>query len=368
MHYSLVPTIAELDQGEQKTEEGKEVAGFANVLKFNPNHDPKNGQFAETPGGAAPANSFAQIKPVFGKRQRTTIQDVGAALQKQGFGFKPLQPRLQNGEFNTYFRLNDKDGNSIEVDGKGLHKLLHKSEDGFAEVLKYNPYHDEEGKFTTAGNATFVEIGPKYETTHARSRKRLADAKDLAPGMNAHAKKVEPQITADMQAAKGKGELVGLEFAVKGVGSLVRKIFTDAQDDKTTAAAAAKKIGDSVRYTVQLKEDDYANGAIETLKALEAKGYKVYKFKNTWKPGAEYQGLNTNLEAPDGTKIEVQFHTAASWHTKEKENHPLYEKTREPGVPKALKEKLRMKMISNWAAVPVPKNVYDMKWPPENRG
>lgn len=67
-----------------------------------------------------------------------------------------------------------------------------------------------------------------------------------------------------------------------------------------------------------------------TFDSLENKGYSIVKVKNTWTDvGNPYNGINVQLEAPNGQKIELQFHTQESFELKNSEAmYSLYEQAR----------------------------------------
>ena len=82
---------------------------------------------------------------------------------------------------------------AIEIDGRkalaaelpgGFVKIMF--EDGeivigrAINVKKFNPFHDEKGRFTTEGRATFISTGEKFAKTIARLRDRMKQAEKPA--------------------------------------------------------------------------------------------------------------------------------------------------------------------------------------------
>lgn len=137
-------------------------------------------------------------------------------------------------------------------------------------------------------------------------------------------------------AAPAGGDMAGFENRLKTRESLQKKIGLyikeDAEEGKTTTAAeAAEKVWDAVRYTVRLNPDEYWAGVRRVADDLIAKGNVPVrgKWKDTW-DNPTYKGLNTNWTAPNGTKFELQFHTPQSFATKEA-NHGEYNLTK--GMP-----------------------------------
>jgi hypothetical protein len=120
----------------------------------------------------------------------------------------------------------------------------------------------------------------------------------------------------------------GLDFRIKAIKSLVRKIL----DEKDTehggdAQKAAESMSDVIRYTTAFDPEEYVSGVKGMVEELQAAGYKL-RIKNYWKGDDPYQGINIAAIAPDGTKFELQFHTPQSVEDKE-EIHKLYETYRE---------------------------------------
>ena len=51
---------------------------------------------------------------------------------------------------------------------------------GFGVVFKYNPYHDELGRFSTHDGHTFMSTGEKFKSTITKLKKQLAESKAAA--------------------------------------------------------------------------------------------------------------------------------------------------------------------------------------------
>ena len=221
-------------------------------------------------------------------------------------------------------------------------------------VEKFNPYHDARGRFASANSATSFTYAPGKSRAH-----NLAIARAAAKERVAKAKADEPKLTAAMQgcAEEVGGELVGLEYCVKGEGSLTRKIRTETLEKGCTAAQAAASMKDVNRYTMQLTEDNFVAGYEKTVSALKAQGYEVVRVKNTMaNPNAPYRGVNTNVKSPDGSIWELQFHTAKSLEVKEV-NHKLYETQRKDSTPAVKKAELGRQMAQNATSIPTPAGI-----------
>ena len=219
--------------------------------------------------------------------------------------------------------------------------------DTIETVHKFNPNHDALGRFCSGSGGGGSAAGA------------ASTAESEAKSLVSKAKKREPKLTAMLKncAKEAGGEMVGLEYAVKGEGSLTRKIKTEMAEKGVTAKEAAASMKDVNRYTMQLTEDNFAAGYKNTMDTIRKSGCEITRVKNTLKnPNAEYRGVNTNIKNPDGSIWELQFHTAKSLEVKEV-NHKLYEKQRLDTTPAAEKAELGRQMAQNAASIPTPKGI-----------
>jgi hypothetical protein len=226
--------------------------------------------------------------------------------------------------------------------------------EGESGVQKYAPgqARDGHGRFASGGMGgahVSAEVNPEtgYRlTAHAEADK-----------VHAKAAANEPAVTARMKAlaAAHGARLEGLEFRLKEKKSLARKINADANAEHITDAEAAANISDAVRYTMIQKEANYASTAGAVLDDFHNAGYGI-RSKNFWQQGDPYQGINVALTAPDGQKIELQFHTQESLDVKMARNHPLYEEYR-TSTDNARRKVLWDQMVGNAAKIPVPGGV-----------
>lgn len=188
----------------------------------------------------------------------------------------------------------------------------------------------------------------------------------LAAKAVAVANKHEPLITADIQnvvTERNGAELAGLAFAKKSQSSTARKIEADAVKERIPRTEAAAKLGDSVRYTAILSPEEYTVKSQAIMRDMEANGFQMTKVKNYWVDGdGSYRGLNTNaVHIKSGMTIELQFHTAESFHMKESVNHPIYEEQRKLTTPEPRKQLLAARQIANFKGVPRPPGVEAVK-------
>ena len=90
------------------------------------------------------------------------------------------------------------------------------------------------------------QAGQNVQQTAEQSQATL-----LAEQRLQKAKEVEPAITAALKSIESeKAHLEGLEFRLKSVESLTRKIITDSHDMEVSLEEAAANIKDVLRYTL----------------------------------------------------------------------------------------------------------------------
>lgn len=163
----------------------------------------------------------------------------------------------------------------------------------------------------------FPKITPVGKPTAcAADLARQAKAEEIFAKAAAAEKRVTPDL-AKLAEQNGM-KMEGLDFRLKAKDSLARKL----------ADPAGGEINDALRYTMVAPPGELAGTAAKTLTRLEEQGYKVVKVKNTFKAGAPYKGVNTQVVAPNGQIFELQFHTPQSFDVKQNVTHGLYERFR----------------------------------------
>lgn len=181
-------------------------------------------------------------------------------------------------------------------------------------------------------------------------------AEKLALEILYKSKKVEQKTTNYMKMLEGNDvKLEGLDYRLKSIESLTRKILSDSHAEGISLEEAAENISDSLRYTLIISEKNYTSVVEKSLEQLEENGYKINKIKNYWGDDL-YQGINASLTTPDGVKMELQFHTEDSYHTKETLNHKYYEIVRSESATTEEIGEAAEKMIYNQSLVKVPPN------------
>ena len=205
----------------------------------------------------------------------------------------------------------------------------------FDEVEKFNPYHNEAGRFATAeagdkamstithahdGITPMVKDIPAPEGTPAEVIKAVAECRQKALAL-------EPNMTRDIvHLAQDVGAgMAGLDQRIKSTESLARKIQGDAKVSGVSVAEAGKEISDSLRYTMVIDSKNYTDAMGKVGDTLTKAGYEI-RTKNFWRVGDPYQGINMKL-TKGGVKVELQVHTPESFKHKES-IHPIYKKWR----------------------------------------
>lgn len=176
---------------------------------------------------------------------------------------------------------------------------------------------------------------------------------------------IEPKITKAVTTiiASVDGEVAGLEYRLKSMDSLKRKIETEMTAG-ISEQQAIDNIKDVIRYTAIFSPENFVTQYREMQSALEKQGYKTIIVKNTWRDGAVYKGINTfitTLVKKDNVIFEMQYHTSESFALKNGELHQLYERFRDPNTEQEEKEKLYIEMQKLSAKLVMPKDIQKIK-------
>lgn len=172
----------------------------------------------------------------------------------------------------------------------------------------------------------------------------------------------EPDITKVLKdiVADADGKLEGLDFRLKSLSSLSRKIESDALTDNISLIEASKKIKDVLRYTTVFEPNHFEAGYNQMKKQLIEQGFEVEKVKNTWLSNGPYKGVNTFLEK-DGLVFEMQYHTQESFGLKNGPLHELYENYRDVDTPDQERMKLFTEMMNLSKQLKTPENIERVK-------
>ncbi|GAA0620815.1 RelA/SpoT domain-containing protein [Kribbella sandramycini] len=131
---------------------------------------------------------------------------------------------------------------------------------------------------------------------------------------------VEPARTADLLASLPPGGTAHhLDHRVKSPESLARKL----QNWQRTGIT--RPVDDVIRYTVLVQApDELVAATSHTVQQLVDRGWRVRGAVHSYTDGSRYKGIHCHLEVPEGLRVEVQFHSAASMKVKDMTT-PWYE-------------------------------------------
>ena len=181
------------------------------------------------------------------------------------------------------------------------------------------------------------------------------------------AKANEPKITADVAdsiEASG-GKMYGLNFRLKEVNSLARKLVTKSREKGVSVEEYGGIVNDAVRYTAIIDETSpgaYTRAVTNLLDSLESKGYEIIVLETHWQRGDAYNGIHLTAQNSSGQKFELQFHTGASAKAKFA-THPLYSEMRKDTTSPERRAELATEMVNIADAAPVPQGATELGTP-----
>ena len=240
---------------------------------------------------------------------------------------------------------------------------LSPSRPGRRVMLDFNPgqLRDTKGRWTDgAGGMTDAQL-LKAKPWELNRTAVFGDEAELASwrlleSYRAEEATVTPELT---KLAKDSGaRMEGLDFRLKTQESLARKLEQKSATKGLTPSQYSKKIGDALRYTMVMKDDNYGETAQKVIDQFRSEGY-VVEVENTWAEGASYKGINTNIKK-DGLTFELQLHSDGSIHTKH-ENWGLYAVARNTKASPEDRAKATEQMLKNSAALAHPEGAEKVK-------
>ena len=172
---------------------------------------------------------------------------------------------------------------------------------------------------------------PKEGNTSTNIELRRLYAAPIAARLHAQALKTERITTPILEkvAATTGAALIGAPASVqsekytKTYESTLVKLAEKSLAKGRTVEEQAAKISDTVRYTLRAPADKLTETARMALDSLKEDGFTFTEhgsgstIENYFVKGDPYNGINTEVRSPDGTNIEIQFHTDESLNTKE---------------------------------------------------
>lgn len=179
-------------------------------------------------------------------------------------------------------------------------------------------------------------------------------------GMGYYSKAVanEPQITAHIKkVAENIGmDMAGLEYRIKGKESYLRKIASNYSPNGNEY-----EVKDILRYTYTTTPEKLVESTLKSIETHQDMGYNTIEVKNYWlDKNNPYNGINTTIQAQNGQKFELQYHTSESYSVKDA-IHGLYEKWRimDKASPEAIQ--LRKGMFEQSSKLHVPERIEEVK-------
>lgn len=189
---------------------------------------------------------------------------------------------------------------------------------------------------------------------HRGKRRAYRAALDIAE----RAASAEPEITKAIQnvvSANG-GRMESLAHRLKTVDSLTRKIATKAKERGQSIEESASQISDALRYTAVIDDPppgSYSRAIEGMLKSLKDDGLEVLELETHWRRGDAYNGVHLIARHPNGSKVELQFHTPASLAAKG-ETHKIYEIARADGISPEIRAIMVRRMVQIADVAPIP--------------
>lgn len=229
------------------------------------------------------------------------------------------------------------------------------------DITKHGPYHLD--KWRTGENSppfhpycrcAVVGVDEKHGSNHESLDKlnkteynqSMKESSTYARNVLSVVSLIEPRITSQLKhiTKQSNDNLRGLDFRLKSLESLSRKISTDSLLDEISLEEAANNINDALRYTAVFKPDNFFDDYHSMKNALVRDGFKIEKVKNTWLDDGPYNGVNT-VVSKDNIKFEIQYHTQESFDLKNGKLHELYEERRLPNITRKRKAELDKMMF-----------------------
>ncbi|MGH9211616.1 MAG: hypothetical protein ACRD2C_13170 [Acidimicrobiales bacterium] len=213
---------------------------------------------------------------------------------------------------------------------------------------------DADGPRTKA-DGTWAWKGHRLEAADNESADRGLDRR----------REVEPAITSDMRAIEASLTHGRLEDTLKSADRFKEKLAQWI--DRNPGAPTGKvetEIHDGIRYTFNIDDADYTAGVADVQDRLNGMGYELRWQKNSW-DNPEYKGVNSRWVTYSGEMIEVQFHTPASWETKQA-THDAYEELADPRTTSTRRHQLHALQRDMTAAIPVPPGAREIQNYPRN--
>ncbi|WP_372183841.1 XopAD/skwp family type III secretion system effector [Xanthomonas axonopodis] len=163
-------------------------------------------------------------------------------------------------------------------------------------------------------NAVNTGASPAHSVFHAATRKQAS----LTPVLDMLADGLGARLWGNVRynASQGRIEQVQHDPFQKSVASIKDKIRRHQRAGMTTEQAT-QRVGDALRYALELPSEGFVAKVQAAQDALRRQGMTCVKLKNYFTSGdGTYRGINASFTDAEGYAFEVQFHTAESFNAK----------------------------------------------------
>ncbi|MDO7941787.1 XopAD/skwp family type III secretion system effector [Xanthomonas euvesicatoria] len=163
-------------------------------------------------------------------------------------------------------------------------------------------------------NAVNTGASPAHSVFHAATRKQAS----LTPVLDTLADGLGARLWGNVRynASQGRIEQVQHDPFQKSVASIKDKIRRHQRAGMTTEQAT-QRVGDALRYALELPSEGFVAKVQAAQDALRRHGMTCVKLQNYFTSGdGTYRGINASFTDAEGYAFEVQFHTAESFNAK----------------------------------------------------
>ncbi len=173
------------------------------------------------------------------------------------------------------------------------------------------------GAEQTAGTADPSSASGVFDTAASKQAALTPVLGTLAEGLGA---RLWGNVRYD--ARQGRIEQVQQAPFQKSVASIKDKIRRHQRAGMTTEQAT-QRVGDALRYALELPSEGFVIKVLAAQDALRRQGITCVKLKNYFTSGdGTYRGINASFTDAEGYTFEVQFHTAESFNAKAQTHLP----------------------------------------------
>ncbi|MEQ7777603.1 XopAD/skwp family type III secretion system effector, partial [Xanthomonas sp. WHRI 8356] len=173
------------------------------------------------------------------------------------------------------------------------------------------------GAEQTAGTADPSSASGVFDTAAGKQAALTPVLDTLAEGLGA---RLWGNVRYD--AKQGRIEQAQQAPFQKSVASIKDKIRRHLRAGMT-AEQAAQRVGDALRYALELQSEGFVIKVLAAQDALRRQGITCVKLKNYFTSGGgTYRGINASFTDAEGYAFEVQFHTAESFNAKAQTHLP----------------------------------------------